>query len=141
MKSPSKLALVAIVSALTTICCQRGPSSPASAIPTAAAQTQTAAAENQTSQKVEPTMLPGPNAVPHDTRIVVNIPAFRMDLFRDGSLVKSYRIGIGYPEFPLPRGFRKAETIIFNPTWTQPNESWASNPGEVVAAGGGGRHR
>jgi len=83
-------------------------------------------------------MLPGPNAVPHDTRIVVNIPAFRMDLFRDGTLVKTYKIGIGYPEFPLPRGFRKAEMIIFNPTWTQPNESWASNPGEVVAAGAAG---
>lgn len=80
-------------------------------------------------------MLSGPNAVPQDTRIVVNIPAFRMDLFRDGNLVKSYKIGIGYPEFQLPRGFRKAEMIIFNPTWTQPNESWASNPGEVVAAG------
>ena len=46
-----------------------------------------------------------------------------MDVFRDGTLLKSYRIGIGYQEFPLPTGFRKAEMIIFNPTWTQPNES------------------
>src|SRR5262249_14722821 len=30
-------------------------------------------------------MLKGPNAVPTDTRIVVNIPAFRLDLFQDGS--------------------------------------------------------
>src|SRR5262245_30890559 len=50
-----------------------------------------------------------PNAVPKDTRIVVNIPAYRMDLFRDGSLIKSYKIGIGYPEFPLPQGLRKAQ--------------------------------
>lgn len=83
----------------------------------------------------EPALLKGPNAVPPDTRIVVNIPAFRMDVFRDGTLLKSYRIGIGYQQFPLPTGFRKAEMIIFNPTWTQPNESWASNPGEVVPAG------
>src|SRR5215831_4745057 len=83
----------------------------------------------------EPTLLKGPNAVPPDTRIVVNIPSFRMDVFRDGSLLKSYKIGIGYQQFPLPTGFRKAEMIIFNPTWTQPNESWASNPGEVVPAG------
>src|SRR5262245_62130447 len=83
----------------------------------------------------EPTMLKGPNAVPGDTRIVVNIPAFRMDLFKDGALLKSYKIGIGYKEFPLPTGFRKAEMIIFNPTWTQPNEPWATNPGEVVPAG------
>jgi len=61
-----------------------------------------------------------------------------MDVFREGSLVKSYKIGIGYPQFPLPTGFRKAEMIIFNPTWTQPNESWASNPGLVVSAGAAG---
>ncbi|HKP37411.1 MAG TPA: L,D-transpeptidase family protein [Pyrinomonadaceae bacterium] len=86
----------------------------------------------------ELTMLPGPNAVPKDTRIVVNIPAFRMDVFQRGSLLKSYQIGIGYQEYPLPTGFRKAEMIIFNPTWTQPNEPWASNPGAVVAAGAQG---
>jgi len=82
--------------------------------------------------------LPGPNAVPKDTRIVVNIPAFRMDVFHEGTLMKSYKIGIGYQQFPLPTGFRKAEMIIFNPTWTQPNESWASSPGLVVPAGAKG---
>jgi L,D-transpeptidase catalytic domain len=81
-----------------------------------------------------------PNSVPTDTRVVVNIPAFRMDVFKDGSLVKSYKIGIGYPEFPLPTGLRKAETIIFNPTWTPPDEPWVANMknvsvGEKVAAG------
>lgn len=84
----------------------------------------------------EPTMLPGPNAVPKDTRVVVNIPAFRMDVFADGRLVKSYKIGIGYPEFPLPQGLRKAQVIIFNPTWTPPNEPWVTLPrGTVVEAG------
>ena len=61
-----------------------------------------------------------------------------MDVFHDGTLMKSYKIGIGYQQFPLPTGFRKAEMIIFNPTWTQPNESWASNPGLVVPAGSKG---
>jgi len=88
--------------------------------------------------KVE--MLKGPNAVPTDTRIVVNIPAFRMDLFQDGSLVKSYKVGIGYPEFPLPFGLRKAQQIIFNPTWTPPDSPWVAKmknvtAGETVKAG------
>lgn len=86
-------------------------------------------------KEAELTMLPGPNAVPKDTRIVVNIPAFRMDLFAAGKLMKSYKVGIGYPEFPLPQGLRKAKQIIFNPTWTPPDEPWAPNPGVVVAAG------
>jgi lipoprotein-anchoring transpeptidase ErfK/SrfK len=81
-----------------------------------------------------------PNSVPKDTRVVVNIPAFRMDVFKNGTLVKSYKIGIGYPEFPLPTGIRKAETIIFNPTWTPPDEPWVANMknvsvGERVPAG------
>jgi len=85
-------------------------------------------------------MLPGPNAVPKDTRVVVNIPAYRMDVFREGTLVKSYKVGIGYPDFPLPTGLRKAQTIIINPTWTPPDEPWVAKMkgvevGEKVEAG------
>jgi lipoprotein-anchoring transpeptidase ErfK/SrfK len=88
----------------------------------------------------EITMLTGPNAIPPDSRIVVNIPAFRMDLFSDGKLVKSYKVGIGYPQFPLPTGLRKAQQIIFNPTWTPPDEPWVASMkdikvGEKVEAG------
>jgi len=94
----------------------------------------------KTAPTPEETMLAGPNAVPNDTRIVVNIPAFRMDVFKEGSLVKSYKIGIGYPEFPLPTGLRKAQQIIFNPTWTPPDEPWVAkmknvSVGEKVPAG------
>ena len=73
--------------------------------------------------------------IPQDKRVVVNAPAFRMDLFEDGKLVKSYKIGISYPEFPLPTGLRKAETIIFNPTWTPPDEPWVESPGGKVKIG------
>jgi lipoprotein-anchoring transpeptidase ErfK/SrfK len=87
-----------------------------------------------------PEMLPGPNAIPTDTRVVVNIPAYRMDIFEDGSLIKSYQVGIGTPEFPLPTGLRKAGSVIFNPTWTVPDEAWAAemknvSVGETVEAG------
>ncbi len=71
------------------------------------------------------------NAVPTDTRVVVNAPAYRMDVFEGGQLVKTYKVGIGYPEFPLPQGTRKAQTIIFNPTWTPPDEPWVEGSGKV----------
>src|SRR5215207_1208175 len=32
-----------------------------------------------------------PNSVPSDTRVVVNAPAYRMDVFQDGKLVKTYK--------------------------------------------------
>jgi hypothetical protein len=61
-----------------------------------------------------------------------------MDVFQDGKLLKTYRVGIGYPEFPLPTGMRKADTVIFNPTWTPPDEPWVKGkvkPGQKVEAG------
>ncbi|HEY6119638.1 MAG TPA: L,D-transpeptidase family protein, partial [Pyrinomonadaceae bacterium] len=96
--------------------------------------------EVETGKNGELKMSLKPNAVPTDTRIVVNIPEFRMDLFKNGELVKSYKIGIGYPEFPLPQGLRKAQTIIFNPTWTPPDSPWVASmknvaPGEKIEAG------
>ena len=69
--------------------------------------------------------------VPPDTRIVVNAPAHRLDVFQNGQLLKSYKIGIGYPEFPLPDGERKASSIIFNPTWTPPDEPWVESSNKV----------
>lgn len=96
--------------------------------------------ETGVAKEPEPQMLKGPNAVPADARIVVNIPAFRMDVFANGALVKSYKVGIGYPQFPLPQGLRKAQVIIFNPTWTPPDEPWVASMrgvavGQAVAAG------
>jgi hypothetical protein len=58
-----------------------------------------------------------------------------MDLFEGGTLIKSYKIGIGYPEFPLPIGLRRADAIIFNPTWTPPDEPWVESPGGKVKVG------
>lgn len=78
-----------------------------------------------------------PNFVPKDTRIVVNAPAFRMDVFEKGKLIKTYKVGIGYPEFPLPVGMRRADTVIFNPAWTPPDEPWVKGrfePGRKVSA-------
>src|SRR5215831_14817221 len=80
------------------------------------------------------------NPIPTDSRIVVNIPAYRMDAFYGGRLIKSYKIGIGYPEFPLPIGSRNARVIIFNPDWIPPDEPWVAkmkniSAGQKVAAG------
>jgi lipoprotein-anchoring transpeptidase ErfK/SrfK len=92
----------------------------------------------ETAMNADGSSVATPNSVPTDTRVVVNAPAYRMDIFQGGKLVKSYKIGIGYPEFPLPSGVRKADTIIFNPTWTPPDEPWVKGKveaGKTVAAG------
>jgi lipoprotein-anchoring transpeptidase ErfK/SrfK len=99
-----------------------------------------AAGETARANTPEDNATKGPNAVPADSRIVVNAPAYRMDVFDRGRLIKSYKIGIGYPQFPLPTGLRKARAIIFNPTWTPPDSPWVAkmknvSAGEKVEAG------
>lgn len=98
------------------------PGSSPSASPSASASPRTAT----------PAALPSaPYSAPTDTRIVVNAPAYRMDVFENGKLVKSYKVSIGYPEFPLPTGMRKATNIIFNPSWTPPDEPWVESSNKV----------
>jgi len=93
---------------------------------------------DQRSAGTSPAEIAPPNSIPNDTRIVINAPAYRMDEFKDGQLVKSYKVGIGYPEWPLPTGLRKATEIIFSPTWTPPDSPWVKGkfaPGKTVEAG------
>lgn len=143
MRRVLQITIVAVAAGLLVSGCRariQSPTVAATPAPTPAASTSPAPlAEAIPPKKQEPALLPGPNAVPRDTRIVVNIPAFRLDVFHDGTLINSYRIGIGYPQFPLPTGLRKAQLIIFNPTWTPPDSPWVDamnvTPGETIRAG------
>ncbi|HYX28791.1 MAG TPA: L,D-transpeptidase [Pyrinomonadaceae bacterium] len=132
---PLSLAVVLIILSFSSCIDNRQSAGNSKSATSAVSPAPSPEAKEQTPSDAEPVMLKGPNAVPKDTRIIVNIPAFRMDVFRDGTLLRSYKVGIGYQQFPLPTGFRKAEQIIFNPTWTQPDEAWASDPGSITPAG------
>lgn len=66
-----------------------------------------------------------------DIRITVNLPAFRLTLWQDGREVKTYEIGIGRQEFPVPTGQREINEIIFNPEWIPPDSSWVRESGDV----------
>ena len=106
--------------------------------PERAYQLQRLVADRYAAGNVSGLLPDAPNAIPADTRVIINAPAHRMDVFKDGSLVRSYLVGIGQQKYPLPTGMRHAEYIIFNPTWTPPNEPWVRGkfaPGKVVAAG------
>ncbi len=143
MKTILQFTIVAVAAVLLLPGCRARIQSPTVAATPAATPAASASptplAEAIPPNEQEPALLPGPNAVPRDTRIVVNIPAFRLDVFHNGTLINSYRIGIGYPQFPLPTGLRKAQLIIFNPTWTPPDSPWVDSmnvtPGETIRAG------
>ncbi|MGQ0762615.1 MAG: L,D-transpeptidase [Acidobacteriota bacterium] len=73
-----------------------------------------------------------------DIRITINIPAFQLTLWQSGKEVRTYEIGIGRKEFPLPSGLRYARQVIFNPDWIPPDSEWVYEhdvePGERVEA-------
>ena len=73
-----------------------------------------------------------------DIRITINIPAFQLTLWQGGKEVRTYQIGIGRREFPLPGGLRHASQVVFNPDWVPPDSSWVEDhdvtPGERVEA-------
>lgn len=68
--------------------------------------------------------------------ITVNIPAFRLTLWQNSKEVKTYQIGVGRLNYPLPVGERKATEIVWNPDWIPPDSKWVTDvePGERIEA-------
>lgn len=59
-----------------------------------------------------------------DIRLTINLPAFVLTLWQNGTEVAVYSIGIGRKNFPVPVGEREATAIIFNPNWIPPDSAW-----------------
>ncbi len=57
--------------------------------------------------------------------IEMNIPAFRLDLFYNSHLMRSYLIGVGMPYYPSPRRNYFVDRVEWNPWWFGPSSSWA----------------
>ena len=59
-------------------------------------------------------------------RVVVNIPAYRLDVYAGDSLVRSMPVAVGSPRFPTPRGDFAISSVEWNPWWIPPDRPWAS---------------
>lgn len=66
---------------------------------------------------------------PVERRIVVNIPAMKLELFEDGERLKVYSIAVGKRTTQTPVGSFRVATLVKKPTWYGPKK--------VVAAGAG----
>ncbi len=74
-----------------------------------------------------------------DIKITVDVPAFRLTLWQNGKVVKTYRVGVGMKQYPIAIGERRIEQIIYNPDWIPPDSEWVSeragvSVGEVIKA-------
>ena len=59
-------------------------------------------------------------------RIVVRLPAYRLDAFVGDSLVTSVAIAPGMPRYRTPRGAFEVTRIEWNPWWIPPKSPWAA---------------
>jgi murein L,D-transpeptidase YcbB/YkuD len=58
-------------------------------------------------------------------RLVLNIPAARLDVLVAERLTRSYRVAVGTPDHPTPIGAFRVDRIIWNPWWVPPPFDWA----------------
>ncbi|HXG84593.1 MAG TPA: L,D-transpeptidase, partial [Pyrinomonadaceae bacterium] len=66
-----------------------------------------------------------------NVRITVNVPAFTMTLWQNGREIKSYYVGVGRKNYPIPVGMRSADKIILNPNWIPPDSEWVRKSSDV----------
>jgi len=66
--------------------------------------------------------------VDHDNQVV--------RVFKDGDVVKSYRVAVGQPQFPTPKGRFAVDRKEKNPVWQVPDSDWAgSMAGQTIPGG------
>jgi lipoprotein-anchoring transpeptidase ErfK/SrfK len=66
-----------------------------------------------------------------NVRITVNVPAFTMTLWQNAKEIKSYYVGVGRKNYPIPVGMRSADKIILNPNWIPPDSEWVRKSADV----------
>ena len=73
----------------------------------------------------------------YSTALVVDRGAFRLKLYKDFHLVKSYAIAVGMQGLETPAGLYHIQNKAVNPAWTMPNSSWVApaDRGKVVPGG------
>jgi murein L,D-transpeptidase YcbB/YkuD len=63
---------------------------------------------------------------PQSLRIVINLPAYRLEAFVGDSLVKTVAIAPGMPRYRTPRGSFEITRVEWNPWWIPPKSPWAA---------------
>jgi murein L,D-transpeptidase YcbB/YkuD len=57
--------------------------------------------------------------------LTLNLPAFRLDVRQGDEFVRTYRVAVGMPKYPTPRGSFSVTHIEWNPWWIPPDRAWA----------------
>jgi lipoprotein-anchoring transpeptidase ErfK/SrfK len=70
------------------------------------------------------------------TVITVSQSEFKLRLFKRLKMVKSYKVAVGQPAYPTPRGLFAIVNKQVNPVWSVPNSPWAGELAGTTVQGG-----
>ena len=87
-------------------------------------------------RKLQPKVTTSQLADRYPAAIIVNRKAFRLMLFKDLKLVKTYPVAIGRQGLETPAGLYDVQSKQVNPSWHVPNSDWAGKlAGRVIPPG------
>src|SRR5688500_11890243 len=70
-----------------------------------------------------------PTRPPVDTspalRLVLNVPAYRLDVVEQGTVTRSISVAVGQPKYRTPIGHFRLDYAVWNPWWRPPASEWA----------------
>jgi lipoprotein-anchoring transpeptidase ErfK/SrfK len=72
----------------------------------------------------------------YNTIITIDRANFKLRLFKNLKLSKTYGVAVGMPAYPTPTGRFSIANKAVNPAWTAPNSAWAGAYANEVVAGG-----
>ena len=71
-----------------------------------------------------------------NTVITIDQSAFKLRLFKNLKVVKTYGVAVGQPAYPTPNGRFAIQSKQVNPTWSVPNSPWAGELQGTTVEGG-----
>ncbi|HEX6022243.1 MAG TPA: L,D-transpeptidase/peptidoglycan binding protein [Solirubrobacter sp.] len=72
----------------------------------------------------------------YGTVITIDRGNFKLRLFKNLKLSKTYRVAVGQPGYPTPTGRFSIANKAVNPAWTAPNRPWAGAYANETVPGG-----
>ena len=71
------------------------------------------------------------------TVITIEQRTFKLRLFKHLKVVKTYKVAVGLPQYPTPRGLFSITNKQVNPVWSVPNSPWAGELAGSTVTGPG----
>jgi hypothetical protein len=85
---------------------------------------------------VRPKVTTGGLSKAYGTIVTIDRGNFKLRLFKNLKLSKTYGVAVGMPAYPTPTGQFSISNKAVNPAWTAPNSPWAGAYANETVAGG-----